>query len=372
MPRWLAVLLAVLLVPVATAQALPPTDPVGTVQELRSAFDRSAVPDSIELLAPRTLLGYSTDPTRGYGSIHLTCRSASDAEHGRCPTADTGARADGRTAITLRFTERRSGMRTEITATGSLQRAFIDRACSSDLWHATEYPLSTRHGLECVGQAPGGTGASLSIPGTELTRLVAGRWAAELVLDLRSGDHGAVLASYTFHVDLSISDSDSASIYFPASGLATPHVGLDLQYDPNSQTIAGHAVLDMCLYDGAGSQSGYLGVTVRDVGGPSSAGSGYSVRHQDGGDGPGQRVDYTVTLEHGRAQLPMANGIEQVLTGIDSVRLRLVVLPGMIQPVYCVPTPLSLDTLRVPISSKRPGLYHGTLRVELRLPSSRP
>lgn len=128
----------------------------------------------------------------------------------------------------------------------------------------------------------------------------------------------------------------------------------------------------MCLYDGAGSQSDYLGVTVSDSAGPTSSASGYSVWHADGGGDPTQRVDYTVTLDHGGARLPMANGIEQMLTGIDRVRLRLVALPGMTQPVFCVPTPLSLDTPRVPISSKRPGHYHGGLRVELRLPPSRP
>lgn len=372
MMRWLAVLPAVLLAPAARAQALPLTDPVGIVQEHALAYDRSGVPASIELLAPRTLLGYSADPARGYGSIHLTCRSATDAQHGRCPTADTGAQGGGRNGIALRFTERRSGMRTEITVSGSLQRAFADRACQNDLWHGTDQPLSSRYGPECAGQPPTGTGAALSISGNELSRLVAGRWEAELVLDLRTEADGPALATYTFRLDLDISDRDAASIYFPAFDLATPQVGLNLHYDPISQTVGGQAALEMCLYDGAGSQSDYLGVTVSDSAGPTSSASGYSVWHADGGGDPTQRVDYTVTLDHGGARLPMANGIEQMLTGIDRVRLRLVALPGMTQPVFCVPTPLSLDTPRVPVSSKRPGHYHGGLRVELRLPPSRP
>lgn len=372
MKRWLALLHAVLLCPAGWAQGLPPTDPVGTVQEHRIDYDRSAVPASLELLAPRTLLGYSLDPSRGYGSIHLTCRSDSDAQHGRCPTADTGANGEGSTAISLRFTERRSGLRTEIVAIGSLQRAFVDRACSSDFWNRVNYPLSTRYGSRCIGTAPGGTGAALSIPGTELSRLVAGRWDAELVLDLRIETNGPALATYRFRFELTITDRDAVSIYFPAFDLVTPHVGLNLQYDPIAQTVGGRASLDMCLYDGAGSQSDYLAVTISDTSGPPPAGIGYSVWHQDGGTDPGQRVDYTVTIDHGGARLPMVNGVEQILTGIDSVQLRLVVLPGMTQPVYCVPTPLQLDTPRVPISSKRPGYYSGALRVELRMPPSRP
>ncbi|WP_325051575.1 CfaE/CblD family pilus tip adhesin [Stenotrophomonas sp. ZAC14D2_NAIMI4_7] len=53
-------------------------------------------------------------------------------------------------------------------------------------------------------------------------------------------------------------------------------------------------------------------------------------------------------------------------------KLRLVVLPGMTQPVFCVPTPLTLETPSFDASSKRHGHYEGELQVELRLPTSRP
>ena len=47
-------------------------------------------------------------------------------------------------------------------------------------------------------------------------------------------------------------------------------------------------------------------------------------------------------------------------------------LPGISQPVYCVPTPLVLETPPTPIASKRPGLYDGELTVELRVPTAKP
>lgn len=370
--RWLALLHALLFAPAGWAQSLPPTDPTGGVQDHRLSYDRSVVPASIELLAPRTLLGYNTDPDRGYGRIHLTCRSASDAAQGRCPTADNGANGAGSTDIVLRFTERRSGMRTDLIVSGSMQRAFVDRSCALDMWDNVSRPLSTSYGVACVGKRPGGTGASLSIAASELSRLVAGRWDATLLLDLRTDPRGAPQATYEFHFELTITDRDAVAIYFPAFDMVTPHVGLNLQYDPIARTVGGRATLDMCLYDGLGSQSDFLGVTVRDMRAGPAPGRGYAVWHQEGGTDPTRRVDYTVTLDYGGARLRMTNGTEQLLTGIDSARLRLVMLPGMTQPVYCVPTPLSLETPRVPISSKRPGYYEGELQVELRVPTSRP
>lgn len=184
--------------------------------------------------------------------------------------------------------------------------------------------------------------------------------------------NGPVLATYSFKFDFTITDYNAVSIYFPLFDQVTPHVGLNLQYDPIAQTVGGRTQLDMCLYDGLGSQSQYLGVTVRDSGPRPPGPSGYSVWHTDGGSDATQRVDYTVTLDHNGSALPLRNGVEQLLYGIDTAKLRLVLLPGMTQPVFCVPTPLTLDTPRVPVSGKRPGYYDGDLKVELRVPTVTP
>ncbi|QZN80191.1 CblD family pilus biogenesis initiator protein [Stenotrophomonas sp. DR822] len=210
------------------------------------------------------------------------------------------------------------------------------------------------------------------MPVSELNRLVAGRWRAQLMLAMHGEIAGAPLAEYSFAFEFSITDHNAVSIYFPLFDQVTPHVGLNLQYDPIAQTIGGRTQLDMCLYDGLGSQSAYLGVTVRDSGAQPPGPSGYSVWHVDGGSDASQRVDYTVTLDHNGSSLPMRNGVEQLLHGIDTARLRLVLLPGMTQPVFCVPTPLTLETPRVPVSTKRPGYYSGDLKVELRVPTVTP
>jgi len=201
---------------------------------------------------------------------------------------------------------------------------------------------------------------------------VAGRWDAELILDLNVDINGGAVGSHTFNFDFTITDHNAVSIYFPLFDQVTPHVGLNLQYDPIAQTIGGTTKVDMCLYDGLGSQSQYLGITVRDSGARPPGPSGYSVWHTDGGSDATQRVDYTVTLDHSGTNIPMRNGVEQLLHGIDTAKLRLVMLPGMTQPVFCVPTPITLDTPRVSVSTKRPGHYSGDLKVELRVPTATP
>lgn len=370
----MAVLCAlVVLAPRAMAQRPPDLDPVGAPQQSHViSYDRSSMPGEIVLYARRTPLGYNLDQDLGYGRIHLTCRSETDAKSGKCRTIGDGTTGSRATEIPLRFVERRSGLWTEINVVGSLQRAYGDQRCYRGYWEDTDRPIHTTFGATCIDAPAVGTGVDLRIPNGELAKLVAGHWDAELILDLHVDVNGGVIGTHAFTFDFTITDHNAVSIYFPLFDQVTPHVGLNLQYDPIAQTVGGRTQLDMCLYDGLGSQSQYLGVTVRDSGPRPPGPSGYSVWHTDGGSDATQRVDYTVTLDHNGSALPMRNGVEQLLHGIDTAKLRLVLLPGMTQPVFCVPTPLTLDTPRVPVSSKRPGYYDGDLKVELRVPTVTP
>ncbi|TIE16159.1 pilin protein [Stenotrophomonas maltophilia] len=362
----------VLLVPRAKAQRPPDQDPIDISHDISMSWDRSALPGDIELLPRRTILAYERALTLSYGQLYMTCSSSSDSSSGSCPESDTGELPSGKSsAIPLRFTEQRSGMEIDVEAHGNLFRIAATPACESDYWATTPRPLWSSSAPECNFLMPAGTGAELRVPPSELEKLVAGRWTAHLVLALRKPPHQQ-LATYSFKFDFTITDHNAVSIYFPLFDQVTPHVGLNLQYDPIAQTIGGRTQLDMCLYDGLGSQSSYLGVTVHDSGAQPPGPSGYSVWHVDGSSDASQRVDYTVTLDHNGSALPMRNGVEQLLHGIDTARLRLVLLPGMTQPVFCVPTPLTLETPRVPVSTKRPGYYSGDLKVELRVPTVTP
>ncbi|CAM0121611.1 Pilin protein [Stenotrophomonas maltophilia] len=374
--RWLFVLMLVcalvLVLPRAWAQWPPETHPTDQSRDIVMSWDRSAVPGDVELWAPRTVLGFSHDLAMKYGQIHVVCGSASDSEFGRCPTESEPRMSVGTTEIALRLVDLRTGLRTEVRAVGSLLRVMSGPRCNIDYWDSQKRILNEAFWYECVSDEPIGTGAALTIPASELAKLVAGRWQATMRLNVKADPAAAPVATATFNFDFTVTDYDAISIYFPGFDGIAPLVNMDLRYDPIRKVVGGYKEVDMCLYDGVGSQSEFLGVTVRDSGPRPPPGRDYAVWHGDGGSDDTQRLDYQVSLNYGGNRLAMKNGEEQLLRGIDSAQLRLVMLPGISQPVYCVPTPLTLETPPTPIASKRPGLYDGELTVELRVPTAKP
>lgn len=371
---WVLMLVCVLLVmaPRAWAQWPPETHPASSSRDIVMTWDRSAVPGDVELWAPRTVLGFSHDLAFKYGQIHVVCESASDSEFGKCSTESEPRMAVGTTKIALSFVDLRSGLRTDLRAVGSLQRVMSGARCNIDYWDSQKHILNEAFWYQCASDEPVGTGAALTIPASELARLVAGHWKATMRLNIKADPAAGPVATAVFNFDFTITDYDAISIYFPAFESSSPHINLNLRYDPIRQTVGGRTQLDMCLYDGLGSQSEYLGVTVRDSSGRPPGGDDFSAWHQDGGSDESQRLDFTVGLSYGGSRRSMKNGVEQLLYGIESGEIRMIVLPGTGESVYCVPTPLTLETPLVPVASKRPGFYNGELQVQLRVPTARP
>ncbi len=363
----------VVMVPRAFAQRPPETHPVSTHQDIVMSWDRSALPGNVEIWAPRTLLGYEQAGISGFGRLFLTCISSGDSGRGRCPTQDTHEGSAGVTSrVPLQFVEQRSGMTIDLDLVASLRRADSVERCSSDYWSSTVRPIWSSTAEICGPFQSVGTGIEMTLLQSELQKAVAGHWRATAEFVVRTPPD-LELARKVIAFEFTVTDRDAVAIYFPHFDEISPHVGLNLRYDPITQTVGGGTTVDMCLYDGLGSQAPYLGVTVRDSGGRTPGPSGFSAWHRDsGGSDDSARLDYDVTLDYNGAPLPMRNGVEEQLTGIDTAKLRLVVLPGMSQPVFCVDTPLRLNMPRVPIAEKQPGYYRGDLKVELRVPTGVP
>lgn len=375
---WIGALVLLLGSVEARAQRPPETHPTSSHQRIELKFDRSAPPGDVVLWPERTVLGMQAVDGSGpsYGQINLTCRSSVDATSGRCSAEVLEDRVIGPAPITLEFREQRSGQRIEVDLTAGIQRIEGSQRCNADYWDPQIFVPWTTGGTNCF-VPPIGTGVQLQLVTNQVARLVAGRWTATLILGLRVDASGGIASSHTFDFDLTITDRDNVAIYFPSFDQITPLVGLNLAYDPISAppSIGGRAHLDMCLYDGLGSQSEYLAVTVREKDprpAPGRVPGRYSVWHHGGGREPRDRLDFQIRLDHDGQVVPLPNAEEVRLHGIDRVRLRLVMLPGMSQPVFCVPTPLTLDTPRVPASEKRDGYYDGELQVQLRLPTDLP
>jgi len=371
--KFIAIALALLPALPAAAQRPPVTVPTPgtTLTTLQHAFDRAA-PQPLQLWPPRTVLGYQ-DGTHGHGGLHVTCTDV--PARGRCPRSDSGEGPTGRRAVQLEFHEQRSGQRREIGVTGWLERIEWERTCSEDYWEKSEYPLWTSTTRECH-IAPSGTAATLQLEAMDLAALVAGRWQAELHLDVRSGLGGAVLGRQVFVLDVTVTDPGRAAIHLPGHGAAGARMDLQLELrrQPPPASVGGQGVLDMCLYDGLGSLSSQLVLIARDGGPdvPDRPPPLFSVWHQGGGRALHERIDYRLQVLHGGRRLDLHPGVHTLLEGIDTAELRPVVLPGMDQPVHCVPTPLTFLTPRFPAADKREGRYEGDLTLEMRLPTRRP
>ncbi|KAG1080647.1 hypothetical protein G6F40_015795 [Rhizopus arrhizus] len=65
----------------------------------------------------------------------------------------------------------------------------------------------------------------------------------------------------------------------------------------------------MCLYDGVGSSSEYLGVTVRDAGPRPPGGDGFSVWHPDAAGDESERVDFDHRTAPGQAAQARPAGV---------------------------------------------------------------
>ncbi|WP_234458432.1 CfaE/CblD family pilus tip adhesin [Stenotrophomonas sp. S39] len=372
---WMLVCALAVVVPKAWAQRPPQMDPPSGVitQDVVMSWDRSAIPADIEVWPRRTLIAHDhLDPSKQYGALYFTCPSASDSAKGRCPVEDTHSATYGIPSdVPLVFLEQRSGYRTDVSISVAINRIDPAASCNADYWHSNVQTAHSSDGKTCLGTPIVGTGSAIALDSTSLCKFTAGHWKGTLELRLRRppSEH---LATYIFNFDFTITDYDAVSIYLPAFESGNANVNMDLRYDPIKGQIGGSKDVDMCLYDGLGSQSEYLGVTVRDTGSNPSTGDDYSLWHRDATGDERERVSFNVWLNYAGSMRRMRNGVEEQLLGVDKTALRLVKLPKLDQPVYCVPTPITLETPAFTASSKREGVYTGELKVELRVPTVRP
>lgn len=131
--------------------------------------------------------------------------------------------------------------------------------------------------------------------------------------------------------------------------------------------IGGIMVLDMCLYDGMGLQSEYLGIIVCDMGLVvfGCLDMQYLVWYCDGGCDLYDCVDYQFMFVYNGQCIVLCNNDEVLLCGIDIVELCLVMLFDMNQWVYCVFILLIFDMFWVFVVDKCEGYYEGWFMFEM-------
>lgn len=348
-------------------------EPTGRDTPVTATFDKSSPPSQIDIWKDESG-GYDTDKDSLWGRNTWICLSSSNPVNGQCSTNVTGV-VSGKTSIPILLTEQRSHTTAIINLTAfHYLTSDIGTSCwpAGNLWG----PYLVNAGMEVSCSDGNKTDNSLlnvNISANELKKLpVGGIWKAELKMSLMQWDPRIKLADWNAHITLNVTDNNNQQIYLPEFGQAAPRVDLNMRPLPgtggNQTQMKGAANIDMCLYDGYGSNSSSFTVKFDDQpqGSLSRNEDDFSV-YADGGDASqvSDRIDYQVAM-----QLPNANtlkvirGQDNVISDIATARVRPVHLPGIPQAVLCVPTPLTLSTQNMNINSKRAGHYTGHLIVD--------
>lgn len=284
------------------------------------------------------------------------CHSDADDQYGACATQRIDTMGVEPSTVKLRFTEARSRL-----------------SYSLEL-HAGRYPyFTTRVNATALNSAWRVSGRDASpylhisarIPASELKKLpVGGIWKANLKLRHMHDDHQ--VAETNAEITLHVKDTRNVQIFLPEHNTTTPTVDLGLTgpVGPRGRTT-GRRNIDMCLYDGYGSNSSLFDVMVTDGQSlPGSAPDFFSVI-RDGT--PGQvledRISYRVTYVQNGQRGTLENGRKISLKGGDSSEVRSVHLPNIAVPVLCKPMPLTLETLEFGVGAKRAGRYTGKLKI---------
>ena len=341
-------------------------------QEVVQSYDLSNPPDKVWIWQWSGDIAFHP---RGDWQGAWVCLSDTDASSGACPTSLIWAQF-GTTDIRLRFTEQRSSRTVILNVNGN-----ASARCSDML-------------LNSVGCQHSGA-LRVSIPAQELKKLpFGGIWTAHLELNSRTWEPIISLAgepSYYYrtrwdaNITLNVTDTNNAALLFPASGSATPVVDLNLR-PSSAHLISGQSALDMCLYDGFGANSNQLELSFHDAV-DNSAPPAWLPRtefavvndrspagmcHWGGVQAAADCVGYNVALNYNGQAIRVRENAPVILTGVNQVPVHSVTLPGIPEPVMCVPASLTFNTPSFPVWQRVSGNYTGALTVTMKVPALTP
>ncbi|MFD3227896.1 CfaE/CblD family pilus tip adhesin [Rahnella aceris] len=346
-------------------------EPTGRETPVTANFDKSAPPAQLDIWHHESG-GYDYDDPNKWGHNNWVCLSSNSAEHGACPTTSTW-NDNGTTTLPLIFTEQRSHSTVTLNLQGYHSVQITGGGGCGEMGIKLVNAATTS---SCSGRAGDEALLYLSIPPDQLAKIPAsGIWKAELKMSLmqwisQSGPSNK-LADWNAHITLNVTDNNNQQIYLPEFGEAAPRVDLNLRPLPgtkgNQTQMNGSATIDMCLYDGYGSNSTSFNLKFSDQQqGTIQRNSNYFSVYTDHGNVNQEsgRIDYFL-----RMRMPTGTGISIprdtniFISDIPSAPVRPVHLPGIPQAVLCVPAPLELSTKTMDINSKQAGHYTGHLIV---------
>ncbi|MBU9823797.1 CfaE/CblD family pilus tip adhesin [Rahnella perminowiae] len=359
---------SLLTMPGAYAERVEPT---GRDTPVIATFDKSSLPSQVDIWHHESG-GHDPDNPDEWGHNNWVCLSSSSAEYGACPTTSTW-NDNGTTLLPLIFTEQRSHMSVTLNLQGYHSVQITSGGGCGEMGTKLVNAATTS---SCSGRAGDEALLYISIPPDELAKIPAGGiWQADLKMSLmqwvkQSGPSNK-LADWHARITLNVTDNNNQQIYLPEFGQAAPRVDLNMRPLPGTggkqAQMNGAANIDMCLYDGYGSNSTSFTLKFDDQQqGTTQRNNGYFSIYSDHGDvnQDSGRIDYYVKMQAPDGKyVSIIRGEDLVIPNIQTARVRPVHLPGIPQAVLCIPAPLELSTKTLDINSKQAGHYTGHLIV---------
>ncbi|WP_159281286.1 CfaE/CblD family pilus tip adhesin [Rahnella variigena] len=365
----LLLLFSALTITPAKAQRIEPT---GRETPVTATFDKSSAPSQIDIWKDESG-GIDSDNDSLWGRNTWVCLSSSDPATGQCRTSVTGVQ-DGNTTIPIVFTEQRSHLTQVINLTGYHN---ISVSIANGCWSAGviggPYQVYAAMEKNCGGvQNNDESLLTVYVTSQEMQKLpFGGIWKADLKMSLMQWSPTIKLADWNAHITLNVTDTNNQQIYLPEFGEAAPRVDLNMRPLPgtggNQTQMNGAVTIDMCLYDGYGSNSTSFTLKFDDQQqGTKERNNAYFSIYSDHGDvnQDSGRIDYYVRMQAPDGKyMSMIRGEDVVIPDIQTAHIRPVHLPGIPQAVLCIPAPLELSTKTIDINSKQAGHYTGHLIV---------
>lgn len=329
-------------------------------------IDRAAIPGGRFTILDKRVVAFSESGTPGYGKAGFVCGTGKDSEYGSCEVSLAWSSETTPTAIQLRFTEERSHMTRDLVVKGT--KIGIFPASTSCDW-APAYKMSSAISTPCTGGgATTGTALNLWIDYAELKKLpVGGVWKARLKLYFWTWSPRKHQSSLEVFFRIDLTDKANIQAWLPQFGKGQPQLDLNLRPQISGGTLTqsryrGQNSVDMCLYDGYGTNSSNLQLQFSAAGGGEGS-ENFLLQNADGQTLPYQ-VEFAFSGD--RAGRRMVNGatwtVENAATlPINWNRILPVSLPDISVPVLCWPARL---TLRADLPADTPaGQYRGVLRM---------
>lgn len=359
--------------------------PAGRETQIVEYFDKQAIPSQVYIWETENT-GYDSSNPAKWAKNGLICQSSSNPINGQCPTV-TVSNKTGTSSIPLTFIEKRSKLRVVLNvAAWHIPFFSPDDSCSTGSTSGTKLLINSGMYILCgssSGNQADGSLVTAYISQSEIKKLpVGGIWEAELKMQLWQWSPYINLGNWNAHIKLNVSDTSNQAIYFPSFGAgqgkdAQPHVDLNLRPLPGGDRqvlgrLNGSTSLDMCLYDGYGSNSRSFQVQLSEPPeyptNPEGRQAGQFSVYNDTGNrnAVGNRIDYGVKMYFpgSNSFQDVVNGTTYTLDNINTDDIRAVRLASNISNVVlCVPTPLQINTPAFNIVDKTTGHYTGKIRV---------